>query len=89
MELLKVKSSLLSGVHYDAEKQILSVEFLRKQNEERRSIYSYSGVSPEKYEALMKADSVGSHFLKFIKPNHQFTRIYEKDSQATPSPYAT
>lgn len=86
IELTKVKSSLISGVHYDAEKKVLSVEFLRKQSEERRSIYSYSDVPPEKYEAMMKAESIGSHFLKFIKPNHQFVRVYEKENKETPSP---
>lgn len=78
MDLQKVKSSLLAAVLYDAEKKVLHVEFIPKKGQEKRSIYSYSDVSPEKYAEMMAAKSIGSYFLKSVKPNHQFTRIEEE-----------
>lgn len=77
IELTKVKSSLISGVHYDAEKKVLSVEFLRRQNEGQRRIYQYQDVPPEKVKEMLADKSVGGYFLAKIKPDYKFTRIDE------------
>jgi hypothetical protein len=77
MELQKVKSSLLSAMFYDEPGQLLYVEFLRRGNEEKRRIYCYSGINSDKYKAMMASESIGSYFLRYIKPNHPCKRIEE------------
>jgi hypothetical protein len=37
--------------------------------------YHYHGVSADQFSALSKAESVGAHLGKHIKPNFKFTRI--------------
>lgn len=83
IELTKVKSSLISGVHYDAEKKVLYVEFLRKQTQAKRSIYAYADVPSDKVQAMLADKSIGSYFLNRIKPDYQFTKIEEEIEKAT------
>ena len=97
MERQIIKSSLIRSIGYDAAKQILEVEFLRNQAQDVRPVYQYADVTPEKYKSLMgdgvEGHSIGSHFLRMIKPNHKCTKIEEKNESKTkaqndPSPAA-
>ncbi len=55
------ESSLISATQYDAEAQRLRIKF------KSGTTHSYDGVSPEEYEAMVSAPSVGRHFLTNIK----------------------
>lgn len=77
-----VKSHVLISVGYDPVKKILQVQFPARVKDNVRPVYNYLDVPQEKYDALMgknKAEgeehSIGSHFLKFIKPNFKFERV--------------
>ena len=65
MDRKPVESSLLLSLGYDAEAKALEVEFKRTPG----TVYRYEDVLPEDHEKLMAAKSLGSHFLKHIKPN--------------------
>jgi KTSC domain len=82
MERKIIKSSLIRSIGYDAEKKILEVEFLRSQKQDVRPVYQYIDVSAEKFSALMgghaaegEKHSIGSYFLRMIKPNHKFVKL--------------
>ncbi len=76
MKRKPVKSSLLSSVGYDAEKQILEVEFKSKGR-----VYRYKDVPPQKVADMMLDKSIGAFFLTRIKPEHECTRIEEKHDE--------
>jgi hypothetical protein len=78
MERVAVKSSLLASIGYDSVTKVLEVEF--KNGPSR--VYQYSEVTPEKYAEMMQAQSIGSFFLKEIKPSHVCKRIDGRDSDA-------
>lgn len=60
-----VESSNIKSIGYDAQNRELHIEF------KSGGVYSYHGVSPDEHESMMKADSIGSHFHKRIKPHYQ------------------
>jgi hypothetical protein len=74
----EVTSSLLRSVGYDPATRTLELEFKPKKEGEAGKVYRYADVSPETYERFKAAPSLGSHFLKQIKPNHPCTRVEEK-----------
>ena len=86
MERNEIKSSLLQSVGYDSATKILEVQFTRG------SIYQYSNVEPEKAAEMLAAKSIGSFFLKEIKPNFPCKRMdggedatrKEKEDQTRP-----
>lgn len=61
MNRTPVSSSNLASVGYDAEQQILEVEFLN------RSIYQYLNVPSYIYSGLMSASSHGSYLDSHVK----------------------
>jgi hypothetical protein len=61
MTRVPVSSILLRSVGYDAESEVLELEF------QSGRIYSYSGVSAGTYEGLLSADSKGRYFNERIK----------------------
>lgn len=63
MEFIKVDSSQLEAVAYDAENKVLQVEF------KGGSVYEYENVEPSIHEGLMKAESIGRFFNQNIKKN--------------------
>jgi hypothetical protein len=69
MERIPVKSSNLASVGYDAETQVLEVEFTSGQ------VYQYQDVPPEKHKALLKAESLGRYFGQNIRGAHKFAKI--------------
>ena len=61
MERQAVKSSNLSEVGYDADTQVLEVQF------KKGAIYQYFDVPVEVYDELMEAESIGKAFSTMIK----------------------
>jgi len=51
------------------------LEFRSKKEGEPGKVYRYADVGPEAYKAFMAAPSLGSHFLKEIKPAHACTKV--------------
>lgn len=64
-----VSSSMISAIGYSKEHQILRVQF------KNQSVYEYSGVSRETYQALMNAGSVGKYFSANIKTAYEYYRV--------------
>ena len=69
MDRTPVTSSNLASIGYDPRVQILQVEF----NNGR--VYNYFRVPPEKFDAIMAADSCGKYLNTEIKPNHAVEEI--------------
>ncbi|MGI4743123.1 MAG: KTSC domain-containing protein [Janthinobacterium lividum] len=64
MERIRVRSSNISSVGYDADTRTLEVEF------HSGSIYQYSRVPEAVYRALMSARSHGSYFNDHIRDEY-------------------
>ena len=73
-EMHPVKSSLIEAVGYDIDAGELYVRF--PGNPPR--LYAYVGVTPEQYEALRTAESVGKHFNANIRGRNDYRRIEEE-----------
>lgn len=74
-ELKPVTSSNLKAVGYDAATRTLGVQFASGTR------YDYTDVPPEAHQALMAADSIGSHFAKHIRPKYQGALQGEEPSE--------
>lgn len=61
VDLRPVVSSNINAIGHDPDKSELHVQFANGGH------YVYSGVSAAQHQALMTADSIGSHLHKFIK----------------------
>ncbi len=64
-----VKSSQIESIGHSG--NTLAVKF------KSGGTYHYHDVTADQFAAMQKADSVGSHLHKHIKPNHKFTRIVD------------
>ena len=70
MERQSVESSNLASVGYDAENEILEIEF------NNGGVYQYFDVPENVYEALMNAGSHGQYFDRNIKKaGYQFQKM--------------
>jgi lysyl-tRNA synthetase class 2 len=69
MTITAVDSTSLRTVGYDAERQLLQVEF------HNRSIYQYFEVPATVYQELMQAPSKGAYFNKSIRPRFDFVLV--------------
>lgn len=69
MKRERVESSNLASVGYDAESQILEIEF------KHGGIYQYSFVPQSVYKGLMGADSHGKYFSSHIKNSFNYKHI--------------
>lgn len=69
MERTAIESKLAKSIGYDKEHAVLAVEF------HNGGVYEYPGVTPEEHAELMAAKSIGSHFLKVIKPKYKGTKV--------------
>lgn len=69
MKRQQVESSNLASVGYDAENEILEVEF------NHGGIYQYFDVPESEYIALMSASSHGSYFSANIRNNHKYQKL--------------
>ena len=65
--LSPVKSSQIESIGHDGD--TLAVKF------KNGGIYHYQDVSAAQFAELQKADSIGSHFGKHIRPKHKFTKL--------------
>jgi hypothetical protein len=69
MKRESVESSNLASVGYDADNQILEIEF------HHGGVYQYSSVPQYVYKELMEADSHGKYFSSQIKNIFNYKRI--------------
>lgn len=91
MQRTPITSHVLVSIGYDPAIRTLQVEFPRRQKEAARAVYNYHDVPPEKFQELIEGKpkdaeskpSVGSYFLRLIRPNYKFTKIEEKDETET------
>lgn len=67
--LVAVQSSNIGMVGYDEANLTTYVQF------KNGAIYSYPKTEPQEYEALSKANSVGSHFAKTYKSKQDFVKL--------------
>ena len=69
MERQSVSSSNLASIGYDAENEILEIEF------KHGGIYQYFDVPENVYDELMNADSQGVYFSANIKNEYEFEKM--------------
>jgi len=69
MKTFTVDSTTLRTVGYDAERQLLQIEF------KNLSIYQYFDVPAVLYEELMKAPSKGAYFNRSIRPRLDYALV--------------
>lgn len=69
MKTIAVDSTTLRTVGYDAERQLLQIEF------HDRSLYQYSDVPAAIYEELMQAPSKGAYFNRSIRATFDYALI--------------
>ena len=61
MEMTPVTSSCLSAVGYDPVSATMRLQFASG------ATHDYDGVTPEQHQALIGADSIGSHFQSHVR----------------------
>lgn len=69
MQRTPVQSTNLVSVGYDAETQVLEIEF------GEGAVYRYKNVPAEKHRELMRAQSKGGYFLRNIQRQYQWEKI--------------
>ena len=69
MKLTLVESTTLATVAYDADRQLLQIEF------RDRTTYRYRRVPADVHAGLLHAPSKGSYFNRVIRGQFMFTRI--------------
>ena len=69
MKRQSVESSNLASIGYDAENEILEIEF------NHGGVYQYFDVSENVYEELMNADSHGRYFIHNIKDDYDYQKM--------------
>jgi hypothetical protein len=69
MKRQQVESSNLASIGYDAENEILEVQF------NHGGVYQYFDVPENVYEELMNADSHGRYFVANIKDDYEYQKI--------------
>ena len=69
MKRQSVESSNLASIGYDAENEILEVEF------KHGGIYQYFNVPVNVYDELMNAESHGVYFSANIRNDYEFQKI--------------
>lgn len=69
VEFISVQSSNISGVHYDPQTSVLTVEFTSGAR------YQYAGVPQDEYDGLISAPSKGQYFAANIRDSYTHTRV--------------
>jgi len=69
MKTTAVDSTMLRTIGYDAERQLLQIEF------QNHSIYQYFNVPEAAYEALIQSPSKGTYFNQCIRPEFDFAQV--------------
>ena len=67
----EVESSQIHSIGYDAASETLAIRFKDRKTGGPQALYHYSNFTPENWEAFRTAESFGSHFGKYIKPNKE------------------
>ncbi len=71
-----VKSSQIAAIGHCPVTNTLAIQFPSKSGP--GSIYHYANFTVEQFDAFKKAESIGSHFGKFIKPavdKHPYVKV--------------
>lgn len=71
MRRFGVRSQSIKTVGYDADAQILELEF------HNGSIYDYQGVPPETVLALLDGRSIGAYVNQVVKPGFDAIQVRE------------
>lgn len=69
MERIRVRSSNISSIGYEASTNTLEVEF------HSGSIYQYSRVPERVYDALMRAGSHGAYFNDHVRDSYSTRQV--------------
>jgi hypothetical protein len=69
MKMIAVDSTTLRTVGYDAERQLLQIEF------QNRCIYQYFDVPAAVWEALLQASSKGTYFNRAIRQRFDYAPV--------------
>jgi len=69
MDRIPVSSSNVASIGYDADAQVLEVEFVNG------GVYQYTNVPREAFDELQSAASKGSYFSQNIKNRYPYTRV--------------
>lgn len=69
MKRSRVNSEAIRAIGYDAEGRKLEVEFTTGR------VYRYLGVPVEAHAALMRADSIGGWFNRWVKPLYHYREL--------------
>jgi len=69
MNLIQVRSSLITAVAYDPGAQELIVQFHGTGDKKQGAKYRYPNVSQEQFDELMVAKSIGAHYMKHFRGN--------------------
>ena len=69
MNRLAVESTTLLTIAYDADRQVLQIEF------RDRAIYNYLDVPGDVYQNLVDAPSIGGYFNRSIRGRFVYVRI--------------
>jgi hypothetical protein len=69
MQRQQVESTNIKSVGYDAEQEILEIEF---QND---GVYHYVGVPPVVYEGLLSASSKGRYFGEYVRERYPYEKV--------------
>lgn len=67
----EVESSQIHSIGYDAASETLAIRFKDRKTGGPQTLYHYANFTPENWEAFRTAESFGSHFGKYIKPNKE------------------
>jgi hypothetical protein len=73
-----VTSTNLAAIGHDPDTNTLAVQFKPRVGEAVGDTWHYAGVSADKHQALLKAESVGKYFSTHIKPKHSAKKISNK-----------
>ncbi len=69
MELKPVNSSSLAAIGYDTAAKTLVLEF------RTGGTYAYFDVPPSRHRALLKASSMGEHFMHSIRDRYPYVKL--------------
>lgn len=74
--LVPVTSSNIAAIGYSHTTKQLEVQFKGS-----GAVYSYAGVPQEAFDALMSAESIGSHFGKHIRGKFEGKKLEPEETQ--------
>lgn len=80
VELTEDESSCVAVLSYDADLSELTTVFRGNP-----VIYIYEAVTLGEFETLLKAESIGTHFNRFIKPDRKFRKVLPDPEPTTPA----